>query len=171
MVAVQNALISFIENPPGCVFPSHSHPAEQILIILEGEKSEIIHGSMSRNAVQGAMIHLTVFLGIPVIRSLNIRETASLLVDICSQSQRNELPRPKPIIHGLPGIRITKKQREKLFLLQNLQGIGTKKGLALLRSFGTIENIMNTSTADLTTVRGIGTKLANRINAIFHEPF
>ncbi len=141
------------------------------LIILEGEKSDIIPGSMSRNAVQGAMIHLGVFLGIPVIRSLNIRETASLLVDICSQSHRQELPRPRPIIHGKSAIRITKKQREKLFLLQNLQGIGTKKGLALLRSFGTIENIMNTSTADLTTVRGIGTKLANRINAIFHESF
>jgi len=29
-------LISFIENPPGCVFPLHSHPSEQTLIILEG---------------------------------------------------------------------------------------------------------------------------------------
>src|SRR4030042_908260 len=41
MVSGQNALISFIENPPGCVFPSHSHPAEQILIILEGEEDHI----------------------------------------------------------------------------------------------------------------------------------
>ena len=141
------------------------------LIILEGEKSDILPGSISRNAVQGAMIHLAVFLGIPVIRSLNIRETASLLVDICSQSQRQELPRPKSILHGVTGIRITKKQRQKLFLLQNLQGIGTKKGVALLKSFGTIENILNSSTDDLQKVRGIGNKLANRINTIFHEPF
>jgi quercetin dioxygenase-like cupin family protein len=41
MVAGQNALISFIENPPGCIFPLHSHPAEQILIILEGEENHI----------------------------------------------------------------------------------------------------------------------------------
>ena len=41
MVAGQNALISFIENPPGCVFPLHSHPAEQILIMLEGEEDHI----------------------------------------------------------------------------------------------------------------------------------
>jgi quercetin dioxygenase-like cupin family protein len=41
MVAGQNALISFIENPPGCIFPLHSHPAEQILIILEGEEDHI----------------------------------------------------------------------------------------------------------------------------------
>jgi len=142
------------------------------LIILEGKKADIRPGSFSRNAVQGAMIHLAVFLGIPVIRSLNIRETASLLDDICSQSHRQELPRPKSIIHGIPAsIRITKKQRQKLFLLQNLPGIGTKKGLTLLRSFGTIEKIMNASTADLVRVRGIGKGVANRINTIFHEPF
>ncbi|MGQ9647266.1 MAG: AraC family ligand binding domain-containing protein [Thermodesulfobacteriota bacterium] len=41
MVASQNALFSFIENPPGCVFPLHSHPSEQILIMLEGEEDHI----------------------------------------------------------------------------------------------------------------------------------
>ena len=41
MVAGQNTLISFIENPPGCVFPVHSHPSEQILIMLDGEEDHI----------------------------------------------------------------------------------------------------------------------------------
>jgi len=41
MVAGQNTLISFIENPPGCVFPQHRHPSEQILIMLEGEEDHI----------------------------------------------------------------------------------------------------------------------------------
>ena len=35
-------LISFIENPPGCVFPVHSHESEQILIMLEGEEDSVI---------------------------------------------------------------------------------------------------------------------------------
>jgi quercetin dioxygenase-like cupin family protein len=41
MVTGQNALISFIGNPPGCVFPHHKHPSEQILIMLEGEEDHI----------------------------------------------------------------------------------------------------------------------------------
>ena len=41
MVAGKNTLISFIENPPGCVFPQHKHPSEQILIMLEGEEDHI----------------------------------------------------------------------------------------------------------------------------------
>ncbi|MDH4264105.1 MAG: cupin domain-containing protein [Deltaproteobacteria bacterium] len=36
-----NLLVSFIENPPGCAFPVHSHPSEQILIILEGQEEHI----------------------------------------------------------------------------------------------------------------------------------
>jgi quercetin dioxygenase-like cupin family protein len=34
-------LISFIENPPGCTFPIHSHESEQILILLEGEEEHV----------------------------------------------------------------------------------------------------------------------------------
>ena len=44
MVAGRNTLISFIENPPGCVFPEHSHPSEQILIMLEGEEDHTCGG-------------------------------------------------------------------------------------------------------------------------------
>lgn len=41
LVLGKNMLVSFIENPPGCVFPPHSHPSEQVLIILEGEEEHI----------------------------------------------------------------------------------------------------------------------------------
>lgn len=141
------------------------------LIILEGDKSMVDSSIMSRRAVQGALIHLTVFTGIPVIRSLNIHETASLLIDIFRQCQHRELPRQKQISSGSPGIRINKKQRQKLFILQNITGIGTKKALSLLKSFITIENIMNAPSSDLTKVKGIGNKLADRIFTIIHEPF
>ena len=141
------------------------------LIILEGDKSAIASNSMSRKAVQGALIHIEVFIGIPVIHSLNIQETAILLTDILRQSNQQELPRQKQIISRNPGIRINKKQRQKLFLLQNLPGIGTKKGLALLKSFSAIENIIHASSSDLTKVRGIGNKLAGNIYAVLHEPF
>jgi len=141
------------------------------LIILEGDKSMADASSMSRKAVQGALIHLEVFIGIPVIRSLNIQETAALMVDILNQCQQQQLPRKKHIVSIRPGIRINKKQRRKLFLVQSLPGIGTKKGLALLKSFSSIEKIINASQADLTKVKGIGKKLADCIHAIFHEPF
>jgi ERCC4-type nuclease len=97
------------------------------IIILEGDKSMVDTSSMSRKAVQGTLIHIEVLIGIPVIRSLNIQETAILLIDIFNQCQQKELPRQKQIISKCAGIRINKKQRQKLFLIQNWPGIGTKK--------------------------------------------
>jgi Fanconi anemia group M protein len=141
------------------------------LIIIEGDQSAMGIISMSDHAVLGALIHLTVFVGIPVIWSRNIGETAFILSDICHQYMQQSLPRQKPVIHRAEGIKLTIKQRQKLFLLQNLPGIGTRKGLALLMSFSTIENILNASPDDLTHVRGIGNRLAERIYTILHEPF
>jgi quercetin dioxygenase-like cupin family protein len=40
----EGVLVSFIEVPAGTVFPVHSHDAEQILIILEGEEHHEING-------------------------------------------------------------------------------------------------------------------------------
>ena len=40
----ESALFSFIEVPPGANFPIHTHDAEQVLIILEGEEYHEING-------------------------------------------------------------------------------------------------------------------------------
>ena len=60
------------------------------LIILECDRSIVDSSLISRNAVQGALIYLTVFIGIPVIRSLNIHEISNLLIDIFHQCQQQE---------------------------------------------------------------------------------
>ena len=141
------------------------------LLILEGDKSTVEASGMSRRAIQGALIHLTVFIGIPIIHSKDIHETASLLADLYSQSLRQELPRKKHIISGIKGLRINKKQRQKLSIIQDLPGIGIKRGYTLLKQFSTFENIVNASAEDLVKVEGIGHKIADRICTILHEPF
>jgi quercetin dioxygenase-like cupin family protein len=57
MVSTERVLISFIENPPGCVFLEHSHPSEQILIILEGEEDHICGGERSLMKAGDVCIH------------------------------------------------------------------------------------------------------------------
>lgn len=41
LLLTDKVLVSFIENPPGCVFPIHHHECEQILIMLEGEEEHV----------------------------------------------------------------------------------------------------------------------------------
>lgn len=52
-----NALVSFIENPPGTQFPIHSHDAEQILIILEGSEEHEVNGEKFHMKAGDVCIH------------------------------------------------------------------------------------------------------------------
>ena len=47
--------------------------------------------------------------------------------------------------------------------LDNISGIGTVKKLALLKKFGSVENIKNANVSEITEVKGINEELANKI--------
>ena len=147
IIVERKTLVDFLSSiTSGRIFQQAYRMArseKNCLIILEGDKSLTGLSPISRKAIQGVLIHLTVFLCIPVIHSRNVQETASLLMAILHQCRERELPVLKPIIATCPGIRINKKQRQKLLLIQNVPGIGTKRGYALLKYFSTIENVLN----------------------------
>ena len=138
------------------------------ILLLEGSSSQLKRSRMSRESIQGALVTISLFMGIPIIRSLNPEETASLLITIARQqikySERDFYPsftfehkRPKG------------KYQNQLQLLQTLPGIGTQKAKALLKKFGTIENIIISSAEQLAEVEGIGKSTAKRIRWLVEE--
>ena len=54
-------------------------------------------------------------------------------------------------------------------VLEEIEGIGKKKRLALLDKFGTIDKIMSASEKELCLVEGIGEELAKKIYSYFKE--
>jgi len=65
-------------------------------IILEGNAGELASSGMRREAIQGALITLTLILGIPLLRSKEPRESARLMLYAARQVQsmaRGALPR------------------------------------------------------------------------------
>jgi quercetin dioxygenase-like cupin family protein len=56
-ILTENALVSFIENPPGTEFPLHSHDAEQVLIILEGSEEHQIDGQIIHMEAGDVCVH------------------------------------------------------------------------------------------------------------------
>jgi ERCC4-type nuclease len=54
-------------------------------------------------------------------------------------------------------------------VLQEIDGIGKKKRMALLEKFGTIDKIMSASIDELCQVEGIGLELAKKIYSYFRE--
>ncbi len=130
----------------------------QSLIILEGRASGLNASRMRRESIQGALITLTIFFGIPLLRSRDPRETARLMVYTARQGRAvaaGALPRK--------GKRPWGKLRTQLYILQGLPGVGPQRARRLLKTFGTVEAVLSADEQALKSVDGIGSTTAERI--------
>jgi excinuclease ABC subunit C len=60
-------------------------------------------------------------------------------------------------------------KRNLASVLQEIEGIGKKKRIALMEKFGTIDKIIGANVEELATVDGIGEELARKIYTYFKE--
>lgn len=139
---------------------SEQHP----VVILEGRSSDIKECGVRREAVQGALITLSIFFGLPVLRSLEPEETVRLIRYTVEQGVR--------FAEGgvqRAGYRPKGKKARQLYVLQSLPGIGKKRAEALLEHFGGIEAVMSATENELSEVEGIGDPTAEKIRNLVQE--
>jgi DNA excision repair protein ERCC-4 len=128
------------------------------VLILEGTGKDAECLGVRREALQGALITISLILGIPVLRSMAPEETARLIVYAARQVaslgkkgyQRSGY-RPKP------------KKGRQLYILQGLPGVGHERALRLLEKFGSVEGVMRAGRDELQAIEGIGAKTADLI--------
>jgi ERCC4-type nuclease len=100
--------------------------------ILEGKTEDWIRLGVRREALQGALITLTLIFDLPVFRSIDPSETARLLVYASRQFSR--LHRAEPAYAHRAKAKRLKTRR--LRLLQSLPGVGPDRARNLLEHFG-----------------------------------
>lgn len=140
--------------------PGNPHPA----IILEGTTNQFRDSGMSRESILGALVNISLFIGLPVLRSRGPRETARLFRYVSRQG--------RAIVHGAirrPGQRPKGKAAVQRHLLQGLPGVGALRAAALLDQFGSVQNVVNADFEELVGVDGIGAKTARRIERAVRE--
>ena len=134
-------------------------------ILLEGTGRDLAASGMRREAVQGALVTLTLYLGIPILRSRDIEESVRLMLYAARQGQaiaQNTLHRK--------GQRPQGKRRLQSHVLQGLPGIGPERAKRLLEYFGDIESVVNANLEDLAQVPGVGATTAKAIRWAVKEP-
>ncbi len=135
------------------------------VLILEGTGRDIRGSGMTREALQGALVSASVFMGLAVLRSLDPDETARLILYAGRQAD-------KMIRGGLHrhGYRPKGKRKRQIFILQGLPGIGPERAENLLEVFGSVEKILTASAEELAQTPGIGRKTAEDIRYLLKEP-
>jgi ERCC4-type nuclease len=138
--------------------------SRRAVLVLEGTSADLGTGGVSRESMQGALITVSVFFGLAVLRARDAAETARLLVYLGRQTQQfasGSLPRP--------GYRPKGKRARQLFLLQGLPGVGPERAARLLERFGSVQAVTAASADELAEVDGFGETTATRIRWAVEE--
>jgi DNA excision repair protein ERCC-4 len=128
------------------------------VLILEGTAKDLSEAGVSREAMQGALITISLILGIPVLRSKKPFETACLILYAARQI--------RSIAKGVfqrHGYRPGGKRKKQLFILQGLPGVGNERAARLLDVFGSVEAVVTATSEQLQSVDGIGKHIAEKI--------
>jgi len=128
------------------------------VLILEGTIKDTVGLGVTREAMQGALITVSLILGIPVLRSKDAPETAKLIV-YCTH-QITSMAKGGAHRHGY---RPKDKRKKQLFILQGLPGVGPERACRLLDSLGSVEAVVSASSSELQSIHGIGKGLADKI--------
>jgi len=121
-------------------------------LILEGTFRDLQGCGMSWEAIQGALVTVSLFLGLPVLRTRSPEETARTFLYAARQGRavaKGVLPRR--------GDRPKGKVALQRHLLQGLPGIGPQRAARLLDRFGSVEVVLSASQEELARIDGIGT--------------
>ena len=131
------------------------------VIILEGSSKDADKSHVSRESVQGALITLSVFFSIPVLRALDSEEIVRLIDYTVAQAGRFQ--KSSVLRHGY---RPKRRKARQLYVLQGLPGIGRGRAEKLLETFGSIEEVVTADEDELADIDGIGKTTAKRIRDI-----
>ena len=141
-----------------------ANSTSQGVLILEGTAADTVNLKMTRESLQGALITVSLILGIPVLRSKNISETANLIVYIGRQLEKMTRGGFQRYGYRPKGFR-----KRQLFILQGLPGIGPEKAGRLLDRFGSVEAVITADCEALQSVKGISESMADKIRRLVSE--
>ena len=134
------------------------------VLILEGTGKELAETGVRREAMQGALITISLLLGIPVLRSKNPCESAHLIM----YASRQFKSFARGAVQRL-GSRPKGRRKKQLFILQGLPGVGGERAARLLDSFGSVEAVVTATAKELQSVEGIGKQIAEKIRQVVSE--
>lgn len=105
---------------------------------------------MRREAIQGALVMMSLFIGLPVLRSRFLYAGRQRFV-IANGAllRRSRRPRGKAALQA--------------HILQGLPGIGPERARCLIQRFGSVEVAMRSDPAALAEIPGIGPHSAGQI--------
>jgi len=126
------------------------------MLLIEGDPYATKH-AIDRNAVQGAILSVSLSWNIPVIISSDTFDSVKIITRLIMQGEKENF------LMRRTGYKPKSTKNKVLFFLQGLPQVGPKMALQLIKKFETIHHVISATEQDLLTVEGMGKKKAARI--------
>ena len=133
---------------------------ENPAIVIEGDIDEIDKITENPLVFYGAISSVVLDFKIPIVPTPNASHTAKLLIAMCARQGSIKGPFLKKIRKS------GDLNHQQLSVLCSLPGVGEKLATRMLERFGSPNNSLNASTADLSKIQGMGETRAQRIRKI-----
>ena len=120
-------------------------------LVVEGSDGDLSATAMRWEAIQGALVTVTLFMGLPVLRTRDQHDTVRTLAFAARQrrcattdtlTRRTRRPKGKKALQS--------------YVLQGLPGVGPTRAKRLLDRFGSMEGVITASAEALQGVEGLG---------------
>jgi len=134
-------------------------------LILEGSASDLAECGMSWEAIQGALVTITLFMGLPILRSRCPSETARTF--LYAAQQRRTVSTDTLARHAR---RPKRKAALQSYILQGLPGVGPKRARQLIARFGSVAAVMTAGAEALSDIEGLGPGTIAKIRSAVEEP-
>lgn len=120
-------------------FPKH-------LLLIEGleNNNDIYNGIIHENAMRGFILSSLLEAQIPIVFTMNDRDTARYLSVLSKRDPNKEISLRQKIPMN--------KEEQKQFILEGFPGIGPTTAKALIKKFKTLKNIFNADEKELAKI-------------------
>ena len=134
---------------------------DSCVLIVEGDENIYRLRNIHPNAIRGMFVTIAIDFQVPILRTLNPRDTIMVLKNIADRLTRSRKPlsvydRRKPL----------SLEDQRLYVLESLPGVGPTLAKGLLDEFGAVGKVFEASSDDLQKVDKLGPKKASSIRKV-----
>jgi len=137
------------------------------VVIVEGNRDIYSIRNIHANSIRGILATITVSYNIPILFTINSKDTAMMMKIIAQREQQNSSKEFSE--HFEKPVKDIKQMQE--YVVSALPGIGMTLAKPLLKEFKTIKNISNALENDLTKLDKIGNIKAKNLFDLFNTEY
>ena len=136
------------------------------LLVIEGSENIYTLRNFHPNAVRGMLASIAIDFQIPIIHTKSARDTVALLEVI---AKRLEKPRSHLSLLKKKKPATLKEQQE--YLIESLPMIGPQMARTLLKTFGSVKNVVNADEKEMLKIEKMGKKKVEKVKEVLNEKY